>query len=652
MKKLSFFILIILFACSPESAEPEPLASHVLTISVNPGSGGSVTPDSGGSYDEGTVVSLIGTPSPEYLFKRWSGLNLNSTENPYSLTMDSNKSITAYFEKKQYPLTVNIDGLGAVSEEIVQQGRTDYNSGTIVRVLANPSDGWRFVEWSGDLTGNENPLEILIDAPKNITAHFEEIPSQTYAFDFENAKSLVIGVPNEHGNVKMVIEDDSRSSNSLEMVDLSIPNAFDFTLNIHKTFQLIDSFIILFGELQVYYDLNGDGQYNSEDDQFGTAYQSFLNPIVNTETGEFYDYGSAIFNLGGDVNGPFYIPQASSFGNLTINLDGDDNYYTGLSSVGSYYEMLKIGFEFIPNTDEDGGPNQLELSQETLNLIGGGLYYIKNNGDIVTREGTMNGNSHEYFYRTSSGTTINFTDLVNQCQDDPDIYQGSDDVPQGDQFWRSFILPTSSGELLYFHVARIEQPGQDPTFYRVYSIDFDGSSVSLNRINDTDYNTRINYDFGGGNSYLFEGFDQGPTLHRRGSKNIIINPNQGDFGTVIWYFDDQSQTIEQNFITEITESEYLSSLRIEGEDYMHLALEQNIMRINFQTMQYESVLQDSGYQIYSFTNLSDGVYQFYGISYSTGLKTLCEYDNGNLTVIEEFDNDTDVFFMLQIGNFN
>ena len=55
---------------------------------------------------------------------------------------------------------------------------------------------------------------------------------------------------------------------------------------------------------------------------------------------------------------------------------------------------------------------------------------------------------------------------------------------------------------------------------------------------------------------------------------------------------------------------------------------------------------------YSFTNLSYGVYQFYGISYSTGLKTLCEYDNGNLTVIEEFDNDTDVFFMLQIGNFN
>ena len=85
---------------------------------------------------------------------------------------------------------------------------------------------------------------------------------------------------------------------------------------------------------------------------------------------------------------------------------------------------------------------------------------------------------------------------------------------------------------------------------------------------------------------------------------------------------------------------------------MHLALGQDIMRINFQTFQYESVLQDSGYQIYSFTNLSYGVYQFYGISYSTGLKTLCEYDNGNITVIEEFDNDTDVFYMQQIGNFD
>ena len=85
---------------------------------------------------------------------------------------------------------------------------------------------------------------------------------------------------------------------------------------------------------------------------------------------------------------------------------------------------------------------------------------------------------------------------------------------------------------------------------------------------------------------------------------------------------------------------------------MHLANEQNIMRISFESLELEYVLQDSGYQIYSFTYLGDDTYQFYGISYNTGLKTLCEYNNGNITVIEEFDNDTDVFYMQQIGNFD
>ena len=91
MKKLLFFISFILFACSPESSAPEPAVSYMLTISVNPNEGGSVSPNSGTTYNDGAVVSLIGTPSAEYLFTRWSGANLNSTENPYSLTMDSNK---------------------------------------------------------------------------------------------------------------------------------------------------------------------------------------------------------------------------------------------------------------------------------------------------------------------------------------------------------------------------------------------------------------------------------------------------------------------------------------------------------------------------------------------------------------------------------
>ena len=620
---------------------PEPAVSYMLTISVNPNEGGSVSPNSGTTYNDGTVVSLIGTPSAEYLFTRWSGANLNSTENPYSLTMDSNKSITAFFEKKQYPLTVNVVGQGAVSEVIIQQGRTDYNSGTIVRVTANPADGWRFVEWSGDLTGNENPSDITINGPKNITAHFEEVPPQIFAFDFENAKSLVIGIPNDHGNVKMVVEDNSRSTNTLEMTDLSIPGAFDFTLSVHNTFELEDSFIILYGNLAVYYDVDGDGVYDDQDGE--DEFYSYDNPIVNSQTGEFYD--------GYVVSGAFYPPQPSSFINLTINMDNDENYYTNLSYNGSYYEMLKIHLEFIANTDDEGGPNQLQYSEETLNLIGGGHYFVRPNGDIVTRQPDLNSNFHEYYYRTSNGSTIDFSELVWNLNSS----FNSMGYPDTNYDWRDFLLmDSSSGQVLLFKVLVDEGESESSSYYGIYSVDFDGTSISLNRINNINYNDDIEgqTDPNASGSWIFEGYSQGPSLHRRGSKNIIINPNQLWWGIVIWYYDEQSQDIEQNFITEIQESTYHASLKIETEDYMHLANEQNIMRISFESLELEYVLQDSGYQIYSFTYLGDDTYQFYGISYNTGLKTLCEYNNGNITVIEEFDNDTDVFYMQQIGNFD
>lgn len=647
MKRLFFIISLILFSCSPEKSEPEPSVSYILAISVNPNEGGSVSPQSGTSYSEGTAVSLIATPSAEYLFDRWSGLNLNSTENPYSLTMDSNKSITAFFEKKQYPLTVNVVGQGAVSEVIVQQGRTDYNSGTIVRLTANPADGWIFLEWSGDLTGNENPSDITINSPKIVTAHFEEVPPQVFAFDFENAKSLVIGTPNDHGNVKMIIEDNSKSTNTLDMVDLSIPNAFDFMLNVEKTFQLEGSpYIFLFGNLQVWYDNNGDEVFDEGD---GDETFSYTHPIIDTETGEFYDYGSALYAAGGGGNGPFYYPQSSSFRNLTTNSDENENYYTDLQFVQSYAEILKIHFEFIPNTDEDGGPNQIEYSQETLSLIGGGYYFVKANGDIVTRQPDPNQNFHEYYYRTSSGSTVDFSELV------WDLNTHFTDWGYPDTYyeWRDFMLLDSNGELLLFKVLVDEgDVYQDDSYYGIYSIDFDGTSVSLNRINDINYNDDLEDDTDDANFSIFEGYDQQPTLYRRGSKNIIINSNQLHWGTLIWYYDDQSQTIEQNFITELQESTWHSSLKIETEDYLHLAYEQDIMRISFETLELEYVLQNSGYQIYSFVYLGEGVYQFYGISYNTGLKTLCEYDNGNITIIAEFDNDTDVFHMQQIGSFN
>ncbi|MDC0117635.1 VCBS repeat-containing protein [Flavobacteriaceae bacterium] len=123
-------------------------------------------------YNSGTIVELTATPSDEWQFMEWTG-DLTGSENPTQITIDKAKSVTAVFVKKQYPLTIEIEGEGTVSEKVIKVGlATDYNSGTIVELTAEPTGDWEFVEWTGDITSTENPVQITIDGSKTVKAKF------------------------------------------------------------------------------------------------------------------------------------------------------------------------------------------------------------------------------------------------------------------------------------------------------------------------------------------------------------------------------------------------------------------------------------------------------------------------------------------------
>jgi NOL1/NOP2/fmu family ribosome biogenesis protein len=167
MKKLfSFLFFLAIISCSKD-----PIL-YTLTTSTNPTEGGTLLPSSA-QFEEGETVVLSATPSEEYAFFSWSGVS--GTNNTTSIVMDSDKSIVALFVKKQYSLKVSIEGEGQVTEKIIKAGiSTDYNSGTIVELSANPTSEWVFIEWKGDLSGTKNPAQITINEPKNITAVFEK----------------------------------------------------------------------------------------------------------------------------------------------------------------------------------------------------------------------------------------------------------------------------------------------------------------------------------------------------------------------------------------------------------------------------------------------------------------------------------------------
>ena len=163
--------LFIIFLCLSTWACTKEILTHKLSTDASPLNGGTVTPPSN-SFEHGQQVSLTATPNGEYIFKNWQGA-LSGTTNPTSLLMDADKQVTGVFEKRQYPLTLTIEGNGTVKEEVIAvASQAQYPSGTTVRLTAQAGEGYVFKDWAGDLVSKDNPVQMIIQKPISLTANF------------------------------------------------------------------------------------------------------------------------------------------------------------------------------------------------------------------------------------------------------------------------------------------------------------------------------------------------------------------------------------------------------------------------------------------------------------------------------------------------
>jgi uncharacterized repeat protein (TIGR02543 family) len=87
--------IIVIIAIAAPKATPTP--KYTLSASVSPSGTGSVSP-SGGEYEPGAQVTMTANPASGYTFDYWSG-SASGTSASITITMDSDKSITAYFKK-------------------------------------------------------------------------------------------------------------------------------------------------------------------------------------------------------------------------------------------------------------------------------------------------------------------------------------------------------------------------------------------------------------------------------------------------------------------------------------------------------------------------------------------------------------------------
>jgi len=88
------------------------------------------TPDKPG-YEEGTSVTLTATPEDGWQFAGWSGEGISGNENPLTVKMTDDKTVTALFSRS------TVDG------NLVLNG--DFGSG---------SDEWTLNKWEGEATGS------------------------------------------------------------------------------------------------------------------------------------------------------------------------------------------------------------------------------------------------------------------------------------------------------------------------------------------------------------------------------------------------------------------------------------------------------------------------------------------------------------------
>ncbi len=179
-----------------------------------------VSPE-GPSFQNLSEVTLTAVGTPDFAFSNWSG-DASGNTNPLVVTMDADKAITANFvlaltgyelwrylnftseeraddevsgpgadydedgltnndeflfdtNPKEFDpprnLVVNIEGEGQVTISPTGGGPYTFMSEVIITAVETVDSP--FSNWSGDASGNVNPLTVVMDGDKTITANFE-----------------------------------------------------------------------------------------------------------------------------------------------------------------------------------------------------------------------------------------------------------------------------------------------------------------------------------------------------------------------------------------------------------------------------------------------------------------------------------------------
>lgn len=148
---------------------------QTFTISTGITGSGNIELSPPPPYILGETVEVTGVPAPGWIFEDWAG-DITGATNPQTIQVNGDMSITAQFAEFGVGLTLWSSPGGTV----LTDPTPPYQAGDEVTLTANPSPGFRFLGWSGDLAGTSaEEVSLTLNEPAAVGAHFGRDTTQT-----------------------------------------------------------------------------------------------------------------------------------------------------------------------------------------------------------------------------------------------------------------------------------------------------------------------------------------------------------------------------------------------------------------------------------------------------------------------------------------
>ena len=363
--------------------------SYALTIvspvngTISP-SGGTRLNDTTWSYMEESSLSLTATPEEGYIFDGWNGDTSNS-QNPLSLTMNQDTTITARFAEK---VTLSLSGINC---SLNPKGGA-YKKGQQLTITVMPNDGFEFWGWKKDTSGKENPLTITLEEDMELQAICTKIPVR-YKLDTEAEHGFLIPsdtLIEENEQVTMQAIADSGYVFDYWMDDTSMTApSFTFYMSKDTTIRARFAEAVL---LRVTAE-NGSVKPDSGTFRKGSSVTLEASPDSGYKFVNWSAYNTGIINDGNDTTNP-----------LSLQLNQDISLVANFSKVTSiHHGRPEKSIRTYPNPVQDylhivlpGHVTDKEFRVEIYNLFGKRI--ISNTWSASENQGIYTGHLHKGMY--------------------------------------------------------------------------------------------------------------------------------------------------------------------------------------------------------------------------------------------------------------